>query len=259
MQKGRYPRLRDTRQHLNDSTIVPTGASHEHLHNPNKRKQEKEVATSLLRVDPQLDCLAPLVLRASRARALLEHVRLSSHVRFSSPVRFSARLPPRAPRQHVFSQAPHVRFFTRPFPSLSLTTQTTRPPASTSLTSLCVRFASTSSATCASQHAFPSPFRALLNTSAAFQAASLTSPPQNSLTLPSTQTCFLLLTPRPALFWARCNRVRQSGEDTPPFPPAFPRFGNRPMMSLRSNGPRGRFGGKPRRRHAASPSVPRGV
>ena len=64
----------------------------------------------------------------------------------------------------------------------------------------------------------------------------------------------------PALFWARCNRVRQSGADTPPFPPLFPRFGNRQMMMrICCYSPRARFGGKPRRRHAASPSVPRGV
>ena len=38
---------------------------------------------------------------------------------------------------------------------------------------------------------------------------------------------------RLALFWARCNRVHQSGADTPPFPPAFPRFGNRQMRKMR--------------------------
>ena len=38
------------------------------------------------------------------------------------------------------------------------------------------------------------------------------------------------------------------------------RFGNRQMMMrICCGGPRARFGGKPRRRHAASPSVPRGV
>ena len=45
---------------------------------------------------------------------------------------------------------------------------------------------------------------------------------------------------RPALFWARCIRVRQSGGHATP-PPAASRFRNRPMMSLRSGGPRGRF------------------
>ena len=56
--------------------------------------------------------------------------------------------------------------------------------------------------------------------------------PNRTLSLPSTQTCFLLPTPRPALFWARCNRVRQSGEDTAPFPPAAPCFGNRQMSRI---------------------------
>ena len=44
--------------------------------------------------------------------------------------------------------------------------------------------------------------------------------------LPSTHTNFTLLcpsttthfTPRPARFWTRCIRTRQSGEDTPPLP-----------------------------------------
>ena len=58
----------NTRQHLDDSIMIPTGASHKHLHiNTNEKKTGKEVATSLLRVDPQHDC-SELGPRASRAR-----------------------------------------------------------------------------------------------------------------------------------------------------------------------------------------------
>ena len=79
----------NTRQHLDDSIMIPTGASHKHLHiNPNEKKTGKGVATSLLRVDPQHDC-SELVPRASRARtsrqrapldqrALLDHVHRST-------------------------------------------------------------------------------------------------------------------------------------------------------------------------------------
>ena len=182
MQKGRYPGLRDTRQHLDDSILIPTGASHKHLHiNPIKEKR-KGVATSLLRVDPQHDCLAPLVPRASRASRLapLEHVRLASNVRFS------ARL---APRQHVFSQAASALF-----------------PHSTLVRAFQARLIASSFL----------PLR--LHTELSLSRVPLE---HVRLTHTSTQTCFLSTRPSttcPALFWARCNRVRQSGEDTPPLP-----------------------------------------
>ena len=162
-----------------------------------------------MRVDPQHGRLAPLVPRASRAsrasqaRAPLSNVRLSATC---------------ASRQHT----DRLERFLPLSPS-----QTTRPPASTSLSvsqALYVRFSTR-------------PFTELS---------------------PSTQICFLPLTaPRPLLGALHPCPPIGRGHAAPP--PAFPRFGNRPMMSLRSSGPRGCFGGKPRRRHAASPSVPRGV
>ena len=92
----------NTWQHLNDSTISPTGASHKHLHiNPNEKKREKESRLPCCASISQHDRLAPLVPR--------KHVRLSCLAPLVH-VRFPTRLLPRAPRQHVFSahsQTPH--------------------------------------------------------------------------------------------------------------------------------------------------------
>ena len=63
----------NTRQHLNGFTVSPTGAFlHALAHKP-KGKERKKVATSLQRVDPQYDRLAPLVQRPLlEPRAFLE-------------------------------------------------------------------------------------------------------------------------------------------------------------------------------------------
>jgi len=133
--KRENTRLRDTRQHLHNYTIVPTGASHKHLHiipiKKRKRSRDFPAARRFTARPPRtsraspLSFLAPLVPRASRASRLSSTcasrarapLRTSSatcaspeHVRLSSNVRFSARLLPRAPRQHVFSQAASALF-----------------------------------------------------------------------------------------------------------------------------------------------------
>ena len=166
--------LRDTRQHLDDCTITPTGASHKHLHINPIKKREKEVATSLVRVDPQHGLLAPLVPRASRASR-------------ASRLSCLAPLVPRASQQRA--------------PSTTCTFHNVHLPLRLSSTLLC---AASQAASLSQVHTQNSLSRAPLE--------------HVRLTHSSTQTCFLLPTLRPALFWARCNRVRQSGEDTPPLP-----------------------------------------
>jgi len=99
---------------------------------------------------------------------------------------------------------------------------------------------------------------------AASQAASGVRCFPSSLSLQSSHTTSLssvLQPPRPALFWTRHTCSRQSGEDTPPLSLPLLASENRQMsrMSICWGGPRGRFGGKSRRGHAASPSVPRGA
>ena len=73
MQYKNIPGYADTRQHLNNSTISPTGAFPQAFAHKPKGKERKKVATSLQRVDPQYDRLAPLVQRALLGpRAFLE-------------------------------------------------------------------------------------------------------------------------------------------------------------------------------------------
>ena len=184
-----------------------------------------------MRVDPQHDCLAPLVPRASRASCLS----------------CLAPLMPRASQQRA--------------PLSNVRLSATR---------------SSSSSTCASPaHLLASSFSSLLEAYRLVRFLPLTQVLCSAISLNHCAH---------ALFWARCIRVRQSGGHATP-PPCLsslrkqaeedehslrrsarafwqeisPRFGNRQMMSLRSGGPRGRFGGKPRRGHAASPSIPRGA
>jgi len=211
----------NTRQHLNDSTISPTGASHKHLHiNPNEKNTGKE---------SRLPCSASThSSTASRLSCLscLASTCLSCNVRFSTRVSLKPRplLKPRAllePRAFLTHVLFHVRF---------AGTSSRKPLSLHSL----------------SHHSGLQPFR-------------------------------------PALFWARFS-ISANGESTPPLPPAFPRFGSWQMRMMRiccyvihagvSAGHLaalrktrlilmriccGRFGGTSRRRHAASPSVPRGV
>ena len=190
MQKGKYPDLRDTRQHLHNSILSPNRRLPQAFtHKPSKRK-EKGVATSLFHVDPSTT--AP-----SSGLAPLEHVRLDN-VHLSTMCTSRQRAP-----------LGHVRL----------------------------------SSTCTSR--------------------------QLSQVLTQTPLCSLRALPpherpsaRPPPRAPRVFPVSANREDTPPLPPAFPRFGNRQMRMMRICcyvDPRGRFGGKPRRRHAASPSVPRGV
>ena len=66
---------------------------------------------------------------------------------------------------------------------------------------------------------------------------------------------------RPVLFWARLISVRQS-HGLAALPPCLSSLWNQAeeedaVLPLRDS--RGRFGGTSRRRHAASPSVPRGM
>jgi len=184
-----YP---NTRTHGNTYTILlyPRQApSHKHLHNnPNKKKHRKGVATSLQRVDPQLDCLAPLVPLVPLVprktvplvqRALLEPRAFLTHTLFH--VRFAGTSPP------AHTQTPHsllraLFHDTSALSTLSLTLSPTSPQTlserSQDSHSLLALF---------DRSAFPTrPLRVLL-----------------------------------ALFWARWIRVRQSGEDTLPLPRPF--------------------------------------
>ena len=190
-----------------------------------------------MRVDPQHDRLAPLVPRASRASRL-------------------SCLAPLVPRASRASRLKHVRL------SATCASQQRASPACAPLSNVklvfChVRLASTSSrkqlqlssGRVQTHPLFPSHVRfstrAPLSTSAFFLSQVLCSAfSLNHCAPPSS---------------GRVASMSANREDTQPLPPAFPRFGNRQMMSLRSGGPRGRFGGKPRRGHAASPSVPRGA
>ena len=61
MQK-KYDRLRDTRQHLHNYTIVPTGASHKHLHKPIKEHRNRSCNFPVAR----RPTARPLRARASR-------------------------------------------------------------------------------------------------------------------------------------------------------------------------------------------------
>ena len=73
----KYIRLRGTRQHLHSCTLIPTGASHKHLHiNLVKEKRKRELqlpccASTHSTTASRLSCLAPLVPRASRASQVL--------------------------------------------------------------------------------------------------------------------------------------------------------------------------------------------
>ena len=153
MQKGKYPDLRDTRQHLNDSTVSPTGASHKHLHiNPNEKKTGKESrlpcsASTLSSTASRLSCLACFV-----------------------------------PRKHV-------------------------PLVQRALLNTCA------------QHPFQAPLTTLSLTTLSFERFFTSPSSTRALTALSLSTLFshtlsalfstLDLQPsRPALFWARSNRVR---------------------------------------------------
>ena len=153
-----YPNKREHTATLRRFYImIPTGASHKHLHiNPNEKKTGKRVATSLLRVDPQHDC-PELVPRASRARtsrqrapldqrALLDHVHRSTmctsrHVHLSATCASRALAPlDNSPRSSPLVRAFPARLTASSFPSplrlhtphplsnASLSTHAPRPP-----------------------------------------------------------------------------------------------------------------------------------
>ena len=61
MQRKNIPGYANTWQHLNGSTVSPTGAFPQAFAHKPKGKERKKVATSLQRVDPRYDLLAPLV------------------------------------------------------------------------------------------------------------------------------------------------------------------------------------------------------
>jgi len=91
MQRKKISGYANTRQHLNGSTVSPTGASHTHLHiNPKEKKERKSrlpfSASTLSTTASRLSC----------------NVRLSSHVRSSS----LAPLVQRELRRHVLSCTP---------------------------------------------------------------------------------------------------------------------------------------------------------
>ena len=66
----------DTRQHLNDPNVSPTGASHKHLHiNPNEKKERKKISRDVPSarrpsVRPPRASRATCVPRASRLSCL---------------------------------------------------------------------------------------------------------------------------------------------------------------------------------------------
>ena len=152
--------------------------------------------------------LAPLVprwLASSGARTFASFPQAPTLVRLSSTDSL-VRLPARAPLQHFLSCASQAQT------GSSASQASLSCSASQAASSLVVLFSST----CASQAASPV-----------------------VLCLPSTHTSFSL---RPALFWSRSIRTRQSGGHATP-PPASPRFGNREMMSLWWGGPCGVLAG----------------
>ena len=111
MQIDKYIRLRGTRQHLDDSILIPTGASHKHLHiNPIKEKERSRNFPFARRPTARpprasrASCLAPLVPRSSRASRFSSTCASQQRAPLSN-VRLSARPLRRAPRQNVFLQA----------------------------------------------------------------------------------------------------------------------------------------------------------
>ena len=175
-----------------------------------KRKQEKEVATSLLRIDPQLDCLAPRASRASRLsstcasrqRAPLGHVRLSTTL--PGPPQYSALV--RASQAHALKSASSHN--SKPLVSAASQAASRTPTLVLS--------------TSAFQHTLSAlrPFSSHVRfpTCAAFQAASLSDSTQNSTSAFSTRP--LGTVPR-SLLGAFFIHLRQSGEDTLPLPLPF--------------------------------------
>jgi len=216
-------------------------------------------------------CLAPLVPRTSRARALLEpraflthvfsaHTPDSTHVRAFRQAASQARPLSRASHPllvhlHVLSRASLSHSLSKSFNStftcaFSHEHPSARPLGTAPRPLLCTL---SRTLTCAFSA------RALTALSLSLSTPSPHSPSPHTLspqTLSersllyerfSTGALFRHVLPalRPDLSWARSIRVRQSGEDTLPFPPAFPRFGSRQIRKMRFYllDPRGRFGG----------------
>ena len=197
----------NTRQHLHSCTLFPQAPPHKHLHiNPIKEKEKRKrelqlpcCASTHSTTASRLSCLSPLVPRASRASR-------ASHLSCLSPVS-------------------HVRLSSTGASQARASLRNVRLPATCANVAFLSQFSSSSSALLPSTHTELSHVRLSSTCTSSQTPPSTLSCASRHVRLSSTPASYSLVSQaralhhssRPALFWAHCIRVRQSGgHATPP-------------------------------------------